>query len=720
MSPSLLLVLCASALHIAMAAVDVSTIQKSLDSKKYSIQVLKKTLEDNYVALQQKKPIGGNTATNNTLTAHSWFNSSTEWPLFGTTGTHGLALDACGSALPSGWGPSCDRTLGGDTAGCECKGRKRVRSVSVKSLDKSLTSEAGYVVNRRNAGNHAAFAAGASMAAAYKSADPDFENKWMYYGAADGSFSIYPGILWPRDKEDTTKCGAKYDPRLRPWYLSASNGPKNVIFILDVSGSMSQNGRLESMKKAAIEMIDSLSFADYIGVVTFSSKAQTLYNLKFLAPAQSRFRDKLKSLVSELKAEGATNYEAALMQAFKVADTSYQANYDSGYQTAYVFLTDGEQTEGSPEYVSLVSTRTAKNVKRAETFIVIGFGSGLQDDAKIKLKSMACTGKGIYQQVADRTSNGDGDVARADFELVQALSLFSQYFTTKNTLKKRDSVTYSEIYELSWDGVTSGMEITTASVPVYDKSDRTRWKFLGVVAIDVTVCDIEQQIVDKNPDIQNPPSLPEITKFPNCACANSYSYNSKTYEGGICTTDSWPVAWCMTDKCGITDESMSTGSWADCKPFGARAVLEDLLLKSGEEGWSSDMDATELEALRPPANRCGSDGVSTTAVSTTADFNFVTKLPGFGDTGFADISDADWNGNAGGSYSETEWSQDESKCDQCKNTEMKPQCALPAACNAGIRTPTRGDTLTGTSAQHSVQWEYMLLLLSIPLLAVLM
>ena len=94
--------------------------------------------------------------------------------------------------------------------------------------------------------------------------------------------------------------GAKYDPRLRPWYLSASNGPKNVIFILDVSGSMSQNGRLESMKKAAIEMIDSLSFADYIGVVTFSSKAQTLYNLKFLAPAQSRFRDKLKSLVSEL------------------------------------------------------------------------------------------------------------------------------------------------------------------------------------------------------------------------------------------------------------------------------------------------------------------------------------------------------------------------------------------------------------------------------------
>jgi len=40
------------------------------------------------------------------------------------------------------------------------------------------------------------------MAAAHKSADPDFENKWTYYGAADGSFSIYLGILWPRDKDD--------------------------------------------------------------------------------------------------------------------------------------------------------------------------------------------------------------------------------------------------------------------------------------------------------------------------------------------------------------------------------------------------------------------------------------------------------------------------------------------------------------------------------------
>ena len=35
----------------------------------------------------------------------------------------------------------------------------------------------------------------------------------------------------------------------RPWYLSAANGPKNVIFILDVSGSMREADRIGLMKK---------------------------------------------------------------------------------------------------------------------------------------------------------------------------------------------------------------------------------------------------------------------------------------------------------------------------------------------------------------------------------------------------------------------------------------------------------------------------------------
>ena len=46
---------------------------------------------------------------------------------------------------------------------------------------------------------------------------------------------IYPGRPWQRNvigmRED-------FDPRLRPWFVSATSGPKDVVIILDMSRSM--------------------------------------------------------------------------------------------------------------------------------------------------------------------------------------------------------------------------------------------------------------------------------------------------------------------------------------------------------------------------------------------------------------------------------------------------------------------------------------------------
>ena len=45
-----------------------------------------------------------------------------------------------------------------------------------------------------------------------------------------------------------------YDPRVRPWYVAASSGPKDVILVLDVSGSMRDYGRLVSLDVDLLEM----------------------------------------------------------------------------------------------------------------------------------------------------------------------------------------------------------------------------------------------------------------------------------------------------------------------------------------------------------------------------------------------------------------------------------------------------------------------------------
>lgn len=74
--------------------------------------------------------------------------------------------------------------------------------------------------------------------------EPDFQNlndgRNKQYGKAFigttlGSFRSYPtSAQYNNDGE----C-EDYDPRFRPWYVTATSGGKNVILVIDVSGSMS-------------------------------------------------------------------------------------------------------------------------------------------------------------------------------------------------------------------------------------------------------------------------------------------------------------------------------------------------------------------------------------------------------------------------------------------------------------------------------------------------
>jgi uncharacterized protein YegL len=289
----------------------------------------------------------------------------------------------------------------------------------------------------------------------------------------------------------------------------ASNGPKNVIFILDTSGSMRQNNRLDLLKSAATQLVDSLTTADYMGIIQFNSDAKTFNNLNFLAPAAKSFRDVAKKYINEFEPVGRTNYEAAFKLAFKMADTSYKERYESECQTVYVFLTDGVQTEGSSEYIAQLKdrkTRVASN--RNEMFIIIGLGDdvGPNTDAEMNLKKMACATEGIFESVPDVASTSSYEAKYVtEAKIMNALGAFARYFQTSSALQKRETISFTEIYE----GASFPMFMTTAAQPVYDKSDPDRWKFMGVVGIDVVTCGLESEIYETNPEINDSPPWPE-------------------------------------------------------------------------------------------------------------------------------------------------------------------------------------------------------------------
>ena len=89
----------------------------------------------------------------------------------------------------------------------------------------------------------------------------------MFFGARNGVMRLYPARH--------SKVCDDYDNRKRPWYIAASSGPKDIIIILDISGSMRRQDRISLAKTAAIDVINTFTIGDYFGVVLFSNITRT-------------------------------------------------------------------------------------------------------------------------------------------------------------------------------------------------------------------------------------------------------------------------------------------------------------------------------------------------------------------------------------------------------------------------------------------------------------
>ena len=174
----------------------------------------------------------------------------------------------------------------------------------------------------------------------------------LYFGGHNGGFRIYPA-------RHSESCG-NYDTRERPWYVAASSGPKDVIIILDTSGSMSISGRLDLAKTAANAVIDALTIGDHFGVVEFNSGAQTLNPGDRFLQATVENKDTMKAYVNGLYTGGSTNFYDAFDEAFDLIDASTTYEYTSNCHTAILFLTDGEMSTGTASQVyNLINQRNA-------------------------------------------------------------------------------------------------------------------------------------------------------------------------------------------------------------------------------------------------------------------------------------------------------------------------------------------------------------------------
>ncbi len=163
--------------------------------------------------------------------------------------------------------------------------------------------------------------------------------------------------------------------------------PCNLVFLIDVSGSMDSDDKLPLLKRCMTQLVRHLDVGDHVGIVTYSNDARIA-----LYPTPIKEEDRILRAISGLRAAGSTNGADGIQKAYALARKHALADSVS----RVILATDGDFNVGvtsDDELVSLVSDQASTGVY----LTVLGFGTGNLNEAM--LEQLADKGNGQYAYV---------------------------------------------------------------------------------------------------------------------------------------------------------------------------------------------------------------------------------------------------------------------------------------------------------------------------------
>uniref|UniRef100_A0A3Q1H6Y6 VWFA domain-containing protein n=1 Tax=Anabas testudineus TaxID=64144 RepID=A0A3Q1H6Y6_ANATE len=143
---------------------------------------------------------------------------------------------------------------------------------------------------------------------------------WQVFGSATGLARYYPASPWMDARKTPSKIDL-YDVRRRPWYIQGAASPKDMLILVDASGSVS-GLTLKLIRTSVSEMLETLSDDDYVNVVYFNTRVKKTACFDHLVQANVRNKKLLKDAVQNITAKGITNYTKGFEFAFEQLSAS--------------------------------------------------------------------------------------------------------------------------------------------------------------------------------------------------------------------------------------------------------------------------------------------------------------------------------------------------------------------------------------------------------------
>jgi Ca-activated chloride channel homolog len=175
-----------------------------------------------------------------------------------------------------------------------------------------------------------------------------------------------------------------------------------LTFVVDVSGSMADGGRLEMVKKALGLLMQELRPTDQVGIVAYSTQARVV-----LETTSTSDSTEIMAAINGLHPENSTNAEAGLRLGYQMASSAFRSNAIN----RVILCSDGVANVGQTGPDAIL--REIKEYAGREiTLSTVGVGMGNYNDV-------------LLEQLADK---GNGNYAYVD-TLEEAHRVFSQNLT---------------------------------------------------------------------------------------------------------------------------------------------------------------------------------------------------------------------------------------------------------------------------------------------------
>lgn len=236
---------------------------------------------------------------------------------------------------------------------------------------------------------------------------------WQFFGSTTGIMRQFPASKWDTDPVDLFDC------RLRSWYIEAATSPKDMVVLMDVSGSMKGVSK-DIARHVVFNILETLGPNDFVNIYKFAEHVEavvpcfneTLVQVSvfgavrcpsgvclkyeyFPIPTREQAtlanKRELQMGLEIFKPNKIANYSAALTKAFDILETYRNEDLGARCNQAIMLVTDGVPYDFTDIFEAYNWQNSSYKPVRIFTYLI---GKDVADVTKTK--DMACQNQGYY------------------------------------------------------------------------------------------------------------------------------------------------------------------------------------------------------------------------------------------------------------------------------------------------------------------------------------